>query len=80
VPDTRLVGIGDTVVIVNLEGHLVRDQERRVMRGVILSIGPWRGATVLLARSGRRVPVSIDRLRRCPALAYCRPARLPGAA
>jgi hypothetical protein len=78
--DAWPIGLGDTVVVVNRSGELVRDHARRVLRGVVLSINPCGFAVVLLARSGRQATVNFEHLRRCPALAYCRPAQMPGAA
>lgn len=73
--DARRIAPGDAVVVVDIAGQLVRDSEQRVMRGTVLTVNFWRVATVSLARSGRQVTTSLDRLRPCPGLAYCRPAR-----
>jgi len=77
----RAITKGDTVVVVDIAGQLVRDREDRVMRGVVTHINVWCEATVSLVRSGRKVSASTARLRRCPSLAYCRPEPTsPGAA
>jgi hypothetical protein len=80
---------GESVVVVDTAGQLVRDRNGRIMRGVVMRLSfdfrSWldnRVATVSLALSGRQVIVSTACLRRCPELRYVRPAAelAPGAA
>jgi len=76
---------GDTVVIVDRAGQLVRFRGR-ALRGIVLSIafgdhfrilcGADAMATVSLVRSGRQASIRLDCLRRCPQLAYVRPQEL----
>jgi hypothetical protein len=79
--DTRAILPGHRVVLVDASGRLVR-QRGRVLRGLVLSVDVWDVALVELARSGEKVTRGLRFLRRCPELAFCRPAlRLaPGAA
>jgi hypothetical protein len=72
---------GDTVVIVDTKGRLLR-VGGRIVRGVVSSIAfgaRFRTAfgddiaTVSLAHGGRLVSVNLCCLRRCPQLAYVRP-------
>lgn len=67
---------GDSVVVLDIAGQLVRDAEQRVMRGTVMTVSFFGTAVVSLARSGRQVATGVERLRRCPELAYVRPHQL----
>jgi hypothetical protein len=69
---------GCKVVVVDAKGHVLRARGR-ALRGTVVSIDCWAIAIVAMARTGEQTPWSLRYLRRCPELAYCRPA-LPGAA
>jgi hypothetical protein len=78
--DARPISLGDAVVLVDAARRPLR-RRGRVLRGMVLSIDDWGVALVSLPRLGEQTHWSVRYLRRCPALAYCRPVRLaPGAA
>jgi len=76
-PDIRP---GDTVMLLDAKGKPVRGRGG-IVRGRVLTVDDGQ-VVVALARTGSLLTTSTRCLRRCPALAYCRPpVRLvPGAA
>lgn len=72
---------GDSVVLLGPTGRPVK-APGGLLRGRVLTVSRELVAVVQLARTGCLLTTSVHCLRRCPALAYCRPSLrfVPGAA
>jgi hypothetical protein len=65
--------VGDQVVLLDRTGQLRRDASDQLMRGEVVRV--WWSECHVRLRGGDVVASRHALLRRCPQLAYCRPAR-----